>query len=268
MRTTPLRLHNSRDIEIWPARLLRARSNHDARVLARADWALRRKRDGCFLAARLPDGLMPLVTHLPAEPGLQQALTLLDGLGQRGQLPTSNSCLPLQGVIAQLAALQLDIDHYAGHSGLSLHAEPAWLALAGRDRYQRPLWLTAAAARSWQRMRLAAMRDAVVLEAISGYRSHAYQAGIFSRKLARGLSVAQILTVNAAPGFSEHHSGRALDISAPGEPAAEESFEHSAAFAWLCRHGARFGFALSYPRDNPHGIVYEPWHWCYQAPAD
>jgi LAS superfamily LD-carboxypeptidase LdcB len=21
---------------------------------------------------------------------------------------------------------------------------------------------------------------------------------------------------------------------------------------------------MSYPRDNPHGIVYEPWHWCWQ----
>jgi D-alanyl-D-alanine carboxypeptidase len=20
---------------------------------------------------------------------------------------------------------------------------------------------------------------------------------------------------------------------------------------------------MSYPRGNPHGIVYEPWHWCW-----
>ena len=26
------------------------------------------------------------------------------------------------------------------------------------------------------------------------------------------------------------------------------------------------GFRLSYPRDNPHGIVYEPWHWCWHPP--
>jgi D-alanyl-D-alanine carboxypeptidase len=71
-----------------------------------------------------------------------------------------------------------------------------------------------------------------------------------------------ILAVNTAPGFSEHHSGRALDLSTPGEAAAEESFESTSAFAWLCAHAARFGFVLSYPRDNPHGIVYEPWHWC------
>ena len=40
-------------------------------------------------------------------------------------------------------------------------------------------------------MRAAAACDGVVLEAISGYRSHDYQLGIFERKLARGLSVDQ-----------------------------------------------------------------------------
>jgi len=109
------------------------------------------------------------------------------------------------------------------------------------------------------------MRDGVVLEAISGYRSHDYQLGIFDRKLARGLAVAEILAVNAAPGYSEHHSGRALDIGAPDEPAAEESFERTPAFAWLRDNAAAHGFVMSYPRDNPHGIVYEPWHWCWRG---
>ncbi|HEY4556327.1 MAG TPA: D-alanyl-D-alanine carboxypeptidase family protein, partial [Lysobacter sp.] len=94
--------------------------------------------------------------------------------------------------------------------------------------------------------------------------SHDYQLGIFERKLARGLGLAQILTVNAAPGYSEHHSGYALDIGAPGEPPAEESFEGTPAFGWLRAHADGHGFVMSYPRDNPHGIVYEPWHWCYR----
>ena len=113
-------------------------------------------------------------------------------------------------------------------------------------------------------LREAALRDDVLLEAISGYRSHAYQLGIFERKRARGLGVDDILAVNAAPGYSEHHSGRALDIGTPGEPAAEESFEQTAAYTWLAANAPAFGFTMSYPRDNPHGIVYEPWHWCWQ----
>jgi D-alanyl-D-alanine carboxypeptidase len=110
-------------------------------------------------------------------------------------------------------------------------------------------------------MHAAALRDDVVLEAISGYRSHDYQLGIFERKLARGQDVRQILTVNAAPGYSEHHGGNALDIGAPGEAPAEESFERTPAFAWLTAHAGDSGFVMSYPRDNAHGIVYEPWHW-------
>ena len=74
-------------------------------------------------------------------------------------------------------------------------------------------------------------------------------------------AVEQILAVNAAPGYSEHHGGYALDIGTPGEPPAEESFEATDAFAWLARHAPAHGFAMSYPRDNLHGIVYEPWHW-------
>ena len=40
-----------------------------------------------------------------------------------------------------------------------------------------------------------------------------------------------------------------------------EAFENTDAFAWLTAHAARFGFAMTLPRDNPHGLVYEPWHW-------
>jgi len=54
--------------------------------------------------------------------------------------------------------------------------------------------------------------------------------------------------VNAAPGYSEHHTGRAIDIGASGEPPLTETFEHTAAFRWLARRGGEFGFRLSYPR--------------------
>jgi len=106
----------------------------------------------------------------------------------------------------------------------------------------------------------------VVLEAISGYRSHDYQLGIFERKFARGLALEDILAVNAAPGFSEHHGGLALDIGTPGEPPAEDSFERTPAFAWLQAQAGAHGFTMSYPRDNPHGIIHEPWHWRHAGP--
>lgn len=266
MRLLPRTLLNTPDIELWPAWLLRARASGDARTLSRASRVLRRKRDGRYLAAVLPEGLMPLVPRLAREPGLDEALDLLDAPAAT----VAGTPLPLHRLDERLDALGLEADAYAGQCGLALVPEPALLTLAGFDRYRRPLWLQADSARAWSRMRDAAGRDGVVLEAISGYRSHDYQLGIFERKRARGVALADILGVNAAPGFSEHHSGDALDIGTPGEAPAEQSFERTAAFAWLQRRAADFGFAMSYPRGNPHGIVYEPWHWRYlrQARAD
>ena len=259
-------LRNTPEIELWPAGLLRARGNATARLLAGARRVLRRKRDGLYLAAELADGLHPLVPGLHREPGLaaaRRALALMPPPAGGTRHPVGT--LPLHRLHERLATLGLDADGYAVRTGLPLFAEPLWLAFAGFDRWRRPLWLRIDAARAWQRLRAAALADGIVLEPISGYRSHDYQLGIFERKLARGQSVNEILAVNAAPGFSEHHSGLALDIGTPGQPPAEEMFEHTPAFKWLCDHAGNYDFTLSYPRDNPHGIVYEPWHWRYGA---
>ena len=265
MRVASHLLVNTPDIEIWPGGLLRARSNHDARALSRARHVLRRKRDGLYLAADLPEGLLAMVPRLRHEDGIETALAALDHLSEhrRAGIDAIGE-LPLDRLQDRLEALGLD-DGYGERTGLPLVAEPALLTFAGFDRYRRALWLVAPAARAWRSMQAAALREGVVLEAISGYRSHDYQLGIFERKLARGLTVEEILTVNAAPGYSEHHSGRALDIGTLDEPPAEESFERTAAFAWLRDNAAAYGFVMSYPRDNPHGIVYEPWHWCFEG---
>lgn len=257
-------LLNTPDIEVWPAWLLRARSNRDARVLARAHRILRRKRDGRYLAAELPGGMLAdLAPRWRREHGIESALDILHAppppAGCREPQP-----LPLHRLQERLHKLGVD-DAYAARTGLTLVAEPQWLTFAGFDRYRRPLWLHPSAATAWMRMRAAAAEDAIALEAISGYRSHDYQLGIFERKLGRGQTMPQILEVNAAPGYSEHHGGIALDIGTPGEPPAEESFERTAAFAWLRAHAGKYGFEMSYPRDNPHGIVYEPWHWRRRA---
>ena len=259
-------LLNTAEIEVWPAALLRARSNRDARALSRARHVLRRKRDGTYLAAELDSGLLPLVPNLQREPGVDAALDALDALPGRARLGLEHiGEMEPHGLHERLDMLGLDQVAYARRTGLGLVAEPDWLAFAGFDRYRRALWLRIDAARAWLHLRDAALRDDVVLEAISGYRSHDYQLGIFERKLARGLGIDDILAVNAAPGFSEHHGGLALDIGAPDQPPAEESFEQTAAFEWLQANADGHGFVMSYPRDNRHGIVYEPWHWCYRS---
>jgi len=129
----------------------------------------------------------------------------------------------------------------------------------------RPVRLIGPAAESWANMRLAAARNDIELVPISGFRSINRQIEIFREKLAAGQRVEEILRYLAAPGFSEHHTGRALDISSPGHIELDEKFARTSAFRWLEQHARRFEFTLSYPRGNPHGIDFEPWHWCWDA---
>jgi D-alanyl-D-alanine carboxypeptidase len=125
--------------------------------------------------------------------------------------------------------------------------------------------LTPRTARKWTEMVRAAAADGVTLLIVSGFRGIDYQARLIRRKLNAGQCVSDILLVNAAPGFSEHHTGRVVDVATPGSRPLTEEFEDSNAFRWLGENAARFGFSMTYPRDNSFGFVYEPWHWAQKA---
>lgn len=150
---------------------------------------------------------------------------------------------------------------------LPAYAEATELVEVGPNLVGRMQRLTPAAAARWQEMVAAAADDGVRLLIVSGFRSHDYQAELIRKKLAAGQPIGEILTVNAAPGFSQHHTGRAVDIATPGSRPLTEEFEASDAFGWLRRRAAGFGFSLTYPRDNPWGFVHEPWHWALETTA-
>ena len=155
---------------------------------------------------------------------------------------------------------------YASKRSLSGVREPQQLVgIGGRDALGYEQRLIPAAARAWSRMREAAGRDGVELRAVSTFRSVEVQLAIVRSKLARGQTIDAALRVSAAPGFSEHHSGRAIDVTTPGYAAVEEEFERSPAFAWLTKNAQSYGFAMSYPHDNSHALAYEPWHWCWRG---
>lgn len=148
---------------------------------------------------------------------------------------------------------------------LQTEASESELVDVGPDIYERPQRLLRPTATQWLELRQAAARDGVVLQMVSGFRGVQYQRDIIERKLARGQHIQEILRSSAAPGFSEHHTGRAIDITTPGARPLEPEFDTTVAFQWLSRHAPGFGFRLSFPRDNPHGVVYEPWHWFHPA---
>lgn len=164
------------------------------------------------------------------------------------------------------ARLGLPAD-FARRAGRRLHPEAKRLVFIGRAADDgKILRLTPRAAGAWKRMQAAAAREGLTLLPLSAFRSVARQTVIIRRKLAAGRRIADILRVNAAPGCSEHHTGRALDLGSPKEMTLSTAFARTREFRWLKRHAARFGFHLSYPRGNRQGVSYEPWHWCWRAP--
>ena len=162
--------------------------------------------------------------------------------------------------------IELGIPDDYGLGGVKPSFEEAVeLVEVGPNLVGRMQRLTPETAASWQQMLTAARDDGIVLMIVSGFRDFEYQASLIRKKINAGQSLREILEVNAAPGFSEHHTGRAVDIASPGSRPLTEEFDSSDAFAWLERHAAEHGFSMTYPRDNPQGFIYEPWHWAKTA---
>lgn len=124
--------------------------------------------------------------------------------------------------------------------------------------------LRAAAAVQYDAMAADAAAAGIRLVPLSGYRSHAEQETVFfSLKAARGQNAQTRAEVSAPPGYSEHHTGYAIDIgdASQAETHLSQSFADSRAYPWMEANAVRFGFELSFPPDNLQGVAFEPWHW-------
>lgn len=124
--------------------------------------------------------------------------------------------------------------------------------------------LRKAAAQAYQQMEAAARQDGVILVPISGFRSLTDQDYLFfGKKAERGQVAAERAKVSAPPGYSEHHTGYAIDIGDGTVPATHlsETFESTPAFRWLKANAAFYSFEISFPKGNKQGVTYEPWHW-------
>ncbi len=148
---------------------------------------------------------------------------------------------------------------------LKAYKEASILELAETGDDGREHYLIPEAAMAWKQLKEAAKRDNENIFIVSAFRSIDRQAQLIQRKLEKSVKIEDIVRVLAPPGYSEHHSGRALDLSTPGVKSASEEFEETSVFQWLDNNAGRFHFSLSYPRRNDSGYQYEPWHWCYKT---
>jgi zinc D-Ala-D-Ala carboxypeptidase len=113
------------------------------------------------------------------------------------------------------------------------------------------------AATAFRQMQQAAAQAGISLRIISGFRSIRTQNQIFTGK-GGGVQAAEY---SAPPGHSQHHTGLAVDINS-----LSPKFRETAAFRWLSRHGAAYGFMLPYAHSRGDlGPQAEPWHWVYVA---
>jgi LAS superfamily LD-carboxypeptidase LdcB len=118
------------------------------------------------------------------------------------------------------------------------------------------------AAAAFLEMREDGRRNGIDLVPISGFRSFTYQKRLFEREIKEYGSPERAARWYAPPGYSEHHTGLALDIADQAHPECdlEPCFENTRAYDWLTKNAPRFGFELSFPKNGDH-VAFEPWHW-------
>ena len=181
--------------------------------------------------------------------------------------------------ISAFRALRADTlgatSHYFGepdHPPEVAPVGPQQVTANGQPKTLDPQFLPRPAHNAYLRLMQAMERDLgkrLLVE--SGYRSPAYQLYLFLFYLPKhGFSIRDTNRFVALPGHSEHGAPQrqAIDFinqaGINGEDHPEE-FEALPEYRWLQEHAGQFGFALSYPRDNPYHTSFEPWHWHHDA---
>ncbi|MGL5835820.1 MAG: M15 family metallopeptidase [Waterburya sp.] len=133
------------------------------------------------------------------------------------------------------------------------------------------LKMRSVAAQKFQEMQAAAQADGVSLSMISAFRDLETQEQLFfGVKEQRSQDATKRAEVSAPPGYSEHHTGYAMDLGDGNAPATnlETDFANTAAFRWLEQNALKYSFEMSFPPNNKQGVSYEPWHWRFVGDRD
>jgi surface protein len=114
-------------------------------------------------------------------------------------------------------------------------------------------------ATAFNNMATAANSAGIKLKIVSGFRSVGSQKSIFENLMnKRNQTPEQRARVSAPPGYSQHHTGLAIDINS-----TEVTFAKTKAFKWLQQNAKTYGFTMPFTKDNQQGIDFEPWHWIF-----
>lgn len=133
----------------------------------------------------------------------------------------------------------------------------------GLEENQRFERLHQDAAYAFMRMANTARDEGVWLVLLSAFREIDKQSELFEYQIQSKGSPEAAAKYSAPPGYSEHHTGYAMDVGDGHVPSSDINlgFADTQAFLWMTQNAGEFGFELSFPPNNSQGVSYEPWHW-------
>ncbi|MFT4122979.1 MAG: M15 family metallopeptidase [Microbacteriaceae bacterium] len=105
----------------------------------------------------------------------------------------------------------------------------------------------------------------LAMQSQSAYRSYSSQKSVYAGWVS-SLGKAQADIQSARPGYSEHQTGLAIDISAkPAKCSLAACFADTPQGEWLAKNAWEYGFVLRYPDGytDVTGYTFEPWHYRY-----
>ncbi|GGA66538.1 hypothetical protein GCM10011490_16480 [Pseudoclavibacter endophyticus] len=120
------------------------------------------------------------------------------------------------------------------------------------------------AANAMRDMFEAARASGITLDATSGYRSYATQQSLHEDFVSTlGQSGADL--TSARPGYSEHQTGLAVDLSSDEGCVLEQCWASTLGGQWVAANAHTFGFIERYPEGmtSVTGFEWEPWHYRY-----
>ncbi len=129
--------------------------------------------------------------------------------------------------------------------------------------------LRKSAANALEKLFEAAEKDSVILYGVSGYRSYQRQYDIFTSNILKK-GIEHTSKYSAKPGYSEHQTGLAIDVSAKSvNNRLDGSFADTEEGKWLAENAHLYGFIIRYPESKSAitGYAYEPWHIRYVGKA-
>jgi D-alanyl-D-alanine carboxypeptidase len=137
-------------------------------------------------------------------------------------------------------------------------------------KYKRFEFMNPEAGKALMQMIYAAREEGVWIIPVSGFRTIEQQQKLFQNQIKRLGSEKEAAKVSAPAGYSEHHTGFAVDLADGKFPKQDITleFERTDAYRWLTRRAKEFGFEMSFKRNYSQGVSFEPWHWRYVGTPD